>query len=203
MTGRSEVITTFLNRPPPEKHSAAFKIFNYRFICQLAQMHLYTMEYLQQNGYATTGNPVEDRELAKSKVHAQLTIAAMAVYHNQGVSFHLVNPSDAAKIYRILLRHLQDWNSTVNQQFNMVKPPIEDLRMFEDLASTIHPYAAKDLAASEQHTGLSDRLDAIRRARAGATRQVEVAIAPTRKHQHTPMVDAIARTISERAQSWR
>lgn len=203
MTGRSEVITTFIHRPPKEQHSAAFKIFHYRFICLISQIHLYTPEYIEQGGYPTSGNPEEDRALAKSKVYVQLTIAAMAEYHAQGVSFNLADHQDAVTIYRILERHLNDWRHCVSEQFNMTQPPLDDLRKFEDLASAIHPYAAGALMASERHTRLSDKLQAITKGRGGVTREAPVRGSQGPSHQHTPVVDYIARQVSERSKSWR
>lgn len=202
---RSQVITTFLPWAEPEHHSAAFKLFHYNYQCRVSQIHMYGLEYLREAPMPTTGRADTDRVLAQQFIHVQLTVDAMAELHHDGASIFLVDPKDAVKIYRDIRRHLQDWLGDVESSMHRRTPPIEDLRMFDQLAAAIYPFARADLVEQPFHGRLGDFLNGLSRSRGGISKRAAgpeetpaAAVAPI----HTPLADSIASMDSKRRKAW-
>lgn len=211
----SEVIT---HRLVPggngKNHTPAFKIWNYTFECIVAQMHLATIEYLQQAGTITTGNAEIDRVMAQEKVHARFTIAAMMEMHKEGVPFHLCHPPDSAVIYQILHDHLQDWVHAVNLNPGIREAPIEDLRAMDALAAEIYIHARYFFRDKPFHGKLFDTLAGLRARRGGPGRMApheRVAAHEAAKKgevpnqspvKHNPLTDSLTATLTERNKPW-
>lgn len=211
----SEVITHRLVPGGKGKnHTPAFKIWNYTFECIVAQMHLATIEYLQQAGTITTGDAEIDRVMAQEKVHARLTIHALAEMHKEGIPFQLCHPEDSARIYQILYDHLRDWAQAVNLNPGLREAPIEDLKAYDALAGEIYIHARYFFRDKPFHGRLFDMLDGVRTRRGGPSRKApheradgndgskkSVAInnAPIK---HTPLTESLSITLAERNKPW-
>jgi len=203
---RSQVIKTFIPWAEPEQQSAAYKLFHNSYLCRMAQIHLYDLEYLRDATMVTTGRPDWDRELAQQMVTVQLTPAAMATFVHEGAQFRLVNPEDAVVIYRTIKEHLQNWLGEVEVALHRRTPPLAALRAFDELAAAIYPYAKQGLIERPFHGRLGDFVANLSRARGGMTRQLQMPVtednpAP-QAPAHTPFADSIARLDSERKKQW-
>lgn len=203
-------LTGFLPKIPKTKHSAAYKIFHYPFLCKIAQMHLQSTEVLLQAGSYTTGNAAEDRALATQPVDVQLTIAAMVGYHSEGASITITNPQDAATIYLIIKQHLDDWFDATAQSMHRVEAPGKDLENLDNLAGEIYPYARYFLTEKPFHGQLVNRLQALLAQRGGLGRTSRLDRLQQQKEQrdvkptqHTPMADAIQQNVATRRKAWQ
>lgn len=208
---RSEVITNFVPWDQPGfNKTPAFKIFHFNYLCMIAQMHLYDTEYLEQGGSMTTGNAAMDRSLAESKVQVQLTIAAMVSYHREGVPFTICNPEDSAKIYLIIREHLLDWKSRVETNPGIIQVPLDDLKALEALAAEIYPHARHYLYERPFHGRLFDTINGIA-SRRGIARKAPAEAAETPRlrdanplpTKHSPLMDSVSQSLTDRKKSWR
>jgi hypothetical protein len=206
MTMTSEVITNFIPNYDTSKHSAAYKLFHYKFICAIAHMHLHTQEHTEVFGYVTSGDAATDRAQAQAEAHVQLTVAAMAEFHHDGIPFRLVSPDpDAVKIYNLIYEHLSDWKKHMDQSASF-EAPLDDLRKFDALAGEVYQIAKFYMATAPQHGALNAALQTLLARRGGMRRHAGPA-APEIVRQvastHTPMADSIAKEVTERKKSWR
>lgn len=210
MGATTEVITNFLPRRNAKNHSAAYKIWHYRFMCTIAQMHLMSAEFLEQGGSVTSGNPAIDRQMANNTVEVQLTPAAMAMYLAEGASIALVQMSDAAKIYQMIHDHLSDWHRALQNSPHTLNPPLEELRMFDALAGAIYHQARFFFRSDPYHGKLFGVLDGLSRQRGGMSRSLPAAQKPQGKpslpgpETYTPMADSLAKLDADkRNRTWR
>lgn len=204
----TEVIQNPAPKNDPTKHTAAFKIFNYRFIVQIAQMHLISQEELDNCWRVTSGNAAVDRTLAREIVQAQLTIAEMAKYHANGVSMTLATPEDSVRIYGIIHEHLQDWKRELQSSVTLTTAPVDELRELDELAAIVYNVARYYWNNQPYHGKLNTFLQRINNSvggRVGRTRTVAAPAAaaePVPLTTHTPMADALAKLSNSRRRSW-
>lgn len=214
---RSEVITRFATNADPSKHSAAYKIFHYKFICSIAAMHLQRQEHLEVFGYVTSGDAKVDRALAHAEMHVQLTIAAMAQFYDEGIPFKLVDPKDSVKIYQTIHQHLMDWKQHIEFS-STFEAPIDELRKLDAVAAEVYGHARFHMQSAPYHGVLLRNIDGIVGRRGGIRRRGQ---APRQQEPYdprgpqqnapqspmagayTPMADAMGKTIAERKKSWR
>lgn len=208
MGATTEVITNFV---PQRPKTPAFKVFHSKFLCLMSQMHLVSSEYLEQGGWPTSGDAKIDRTMAEQKIQVQLTIAAMAMYHADGVPFQIYNPPDSARIYQYLYDHLSDWKQQIQMNPGTVDAPIEDLRKFDALAAEVYRYARFYLRDTMPfHGTLFNSINALAHSR-GFSRGLppkQSEEKPAAAHnplpeKHTPMAESMAKTVAERKKSWR
>jgi hypothetical protein len=195
--------------PPRPKNSPAYQIFHYDFHCRIAQMHLYSAEYLQQAGMLTTGNPAHDRAVATEMVDVRLNIAAMAEYIAEGATLAVVQSEDCAKIYRLIKAHLDNWKERVETSLHQIDVPVDDLRKLEAVAAAVYPYARYHLKEKPFHGRLVDALFNLRRGRGGMSRHTpeeqkaqHKEVVESLPQAHTPMADNIASHALQRRKGW-
>ena len=137
----------------PNKHTAAYKIFHYRFKCTIQPIHLYSEKVLKEGGFVTSGFAEIDRAAMHKFVPCHLLIAAMAEYADEGVPFYLTDPRDAVKIYQIIRQHLRDHLNSAHNDINHVKVSLDDLRKLDALAELIYPISRgmQDAHSLEEH----------------------------------------------------
>lgn len=196
----SQTIPNYKPADTTEK-TAAYKLFHYRFLCEVAQMHLYEAKWLDQGGFITTGDPNLDRQMAVQPVVVQLTPAAMARFHDEGVEMRLVTPEDSVKIYQIIYDHLRDWETAVNFNVNLVNGPVDELKMFDRLAAEVYKLARFYWKGEAYH----GRFQQFNQRRGGRRQFLEGASVPTvdNKPDHTPMSDAIVQGLGNRHRPWK
>lgn len=197
---QSETIPGYVHAQPV-KQTNAYKLFNYRFLVEIAQMHLYDSKWLESSGVVTTGNPVLDRQTALQPMVAQLSPAAMAEFHDEGVEMRLVNPEDSVRIYQMIYDHMKDWQHAVNFNVNINDAPLEDLRKFDALATEVYKLARYYWKEKPYHGQFGQFLQSRGRRRTflDGTSNPEA----INKPDHTPMADSIAKTLGDRKKPWK
>lgn len=208
MSIHSEIITDFVPRVDISKHTAAYKIWNYKFLCQMSQLHLSSLEHIERSGTLTTGDSRVDRNLATEKVQVNITIAAMAEYIGEGIPFQLMKVDDSETIYKILYEHLMDWKIAIESNPGIVEVPVEDLRKFDLLAAEIYVFARHYFREKPFHGKLIASLMSTRSRRGGISRNSTIAKNNTgfvnnSPLTHSPLADSISQVASERRKSWR
>ena len=199
MVGTS-IIEGYVHNPKVE-HTAAYKAFHYFFLCEVAEMHLMTKEFIAISGTVSTGDRELDRNMALQPRQCQLSIAAMAEFHSEGISINLVNPEDSLKIYQIIYDHLTDWNQKVLEQPN-IKIPVEDLQKFDSLAAEVYKLAKYYWKEDPYHGRLQHFLT-------NRSRRGRIRIGNPKEHktehaaEHTPMTDAINAAMRKKDRPWR
>lgn len=206
---QSVTVDRLLPSKPKGGHTAAYKIFNYPFLCRIAQMHLVSEEVLRQTGALTTGNAEWDRAAAMEMVDVRLTIAAMAEYVAEGATIALLNPEDSAKIYRLIKEHLEAWYYEVQSNLHLLEVPTEDLRKLDTLAAYVYPYARYYLTERPFHGRLATTLANLARGRGARVPEGPDAEAERKRlmrentpAQHTPLADSIAAEAMQRRKAW-
>lgn len=207
---RSHQLSGFLPKIKKGSHTAAYKIFHYPFVCRIPAIHLVSEEVVSQAGSLTTGDPVSDRALAMQMVDAQLTIAGMAMHLHEGASIVIPSGEDAAKIYRIIKQHLDDWFANSQQNMHATQTNAEDLEKLDQLAGEIYPHARYHLIEKPFHGQLVNRLQELfaRRGGLGRTGREQQAIIKrerkdTQPAQHTPMSEMINEQFERRKREWQ
>ena len=213
MSIQSECIDpeAFLNIPEEGMQTAAFVLWHTEFECTIMKMHLVSHEVLKQTGTVSTGFKEIDREMARERIRVRMTAATMAVYVSEGATIELVNPQDAAKIYRTIHQHLKDWLHASKNDLNLVKTPDQALRILDEFAAVIYPYAKPFLSENPFHGRLANQLDSVIRRRGGMMRRNALTGEPTNlpstqsslPQGHTPMADAIALPAANRRKEWQ
>lgn len=177
--------------------SAGYKLFHYFYPCRVEAMHLVTPLELEVFGMVTTGNAQMDRQMAHELVDVQLNIATMAEYLDEGVVVTLLDPADSAKIYPIIVEHLQDWERVVTTQIHHPEVPTEDLQKLDRLATEILSVAKLFIREPVQQTGFfrtTSRKGLQRFGRGDETAAPTVNTTnPFAQATHTPIADALAR----------
>lgn len=201
----SEVIENLVPRIKTKDQTPAFKIWNYRFICLVNQMHMYDKKYLSQFGFTDSGNANINREMARSPQHVQLSVAAMAELHHDGVDIVLTVPEDSVKIYQMIYDHLMDWQVRIRENTFITAAPIEDLRKLDELAGEIYKIAKFYWKNKPYHGGFFQFLDTQSRAaiHRRAPLQTPGKEKPSATDTHKPMVDSIGADLSRRNVKWR
>lgn len=205
----SVVVDRLLPPRNGKAHTPAYQIFHYEFLCRIAQMHLYSTEYLEQAGVVTTGSKEMDRASAMEMVDVRLTIAAMAEYISEGATIAVVNSEDCAKIYRLIRAHLENWQEKVQQSLHQIQVPAEDLRKLDAVAAYVYPYARYHLRERPFHGRLVDALSNLRQGRGGMSRNTpteeksrHMEVVNSMPQAHTPMADNIANHALQRRKTW-
>lgn len=135
----------YIKEDDPANHTAAFKIFNYRFHCSVQNIHLHSEKVIREGGIPSSGIREIDRAAMQAFVPCYMTIAAMAMYADEGVPIRLADSNDAVKISQIIQQHLEDHLRSARYDINKVKVPVDELRMLDALAEKVHPISANVL----------------------------------------------------------
>lgn len=195
--------------PLPATTSAAYHLFTDRYACTTAQRNLYSANYLKISGVVSTGDKTVDKAMGDYPVAVWLTPVAMAEFRNDGASFTLNNPADAAPIYKHLRDHLMDWKNHIDRNININDPPMEDLRKLEELAQEMYPIALGYMPVEEPSFGFLGRNFGVMR---GLSREAPIlpkndptadpnvtpVDAPYVARPHAPVFDSIVRALADR-----
>lgn len=123
--------------PPPSKQSAAFRLFNYHYLCYMQMAdHLNDAE-VGVFGLALSRDARVNLELSRSMDPRYMTPAEMAyVVAGEGKKLILGDPKDAVKIYKDLDEHLCRWRDVVKYN-GEIEIPLEGLYEFDQLAGML------------------------------------------------------------------
>jgi hypothetical protein len=130
--------------PLCDRNTAAWRLFHLPYDTMVPQLSQYSVEYLRKNPIQSTGNRQVDRLRQNIMVPAKHTTAGLAMLYNEGHAFSLMHYQDCVQIYSDIQRHFMDWRDQVYQGAEPSWfPPIEELRMFEQIAIEVHDLAKK------------------------------------------------------------
>lgn len=197
----SRVVKNTKERIPLEEQTAAYKMFNWRYPVMISGIHLMTPEYASKAALITSGNAKADTDQLRAPVEVQLTIADLAEFLGDGVSFRLVRPEDSKAIYQIIMEHLRNWMTAMTMDPNRQNTAEKDLILLDRLAGEIYKYA-RHYMSSDPVQGSAQRhfADIARRRGIGRVRLSEeekerakqAAAAPmARPEEHSSLAQAI------------
>ena len=66
----------------------------------------------------------------------------MAEFRKQGVSLRVINSQDLVEMYKVIHRHIKDFNDKLATSISYNNVPMEDLQVLSDFASEIYPLVA-------------------------------------------------------------
>lgn len=186
--------------------SAAYVIWHRRFDCRIPQMYLHNLEAESIIGAPTSGDPQLDRQMARQMMPAAMTIAAMALLRREGASILIDSQDDAVTIYNTIYKHQQDWKRELAVSLHRRNAPVDDLRMLDDLAGEIYPFARRRIAELHAfHGQLGDGFETFF-SHLGSFRQRNKEIEQEQKIdviqpvQHTRTSDDVAEMMAKRRQ---
>ena len=114
--------------------SAAFKLFHYYYMTIVPQSTMYNDNDLVYYGLPASGDKKFDQVMSEADSFQTLTVAEMAHLVANGTKLTLTDPFDAARIYRIIGTHFEDWRNALELRSIRVPPPIQGLHEFNKLA---------------------------------------------------------------------
>ncbi|MBE0438212.1 MAG: hypothetical protein IBX57_00400 [Gammaproteobacteria bacterium] len=188
-----------------KNHSTAHILFKYYYKVYIPQAHLYSKEYITTFGIPTSGDREVDRNLANAKTLTQMTIVEMAEYLDEGANLTLEEPEKSVEIYKVVKDHLSNWQRLINNPYEEVEVPVEDLRKLDALAAEVFKIAR--IYMKEEPTGskLFDNLNALtsRRFLKRVADTPEERAIKNVNSEYKPVADTIAKTAFERRRQWR
>lgn len=188
------------------KPTAAQRLFTQPFLCSIPDIYFYGEKVIAEVGLYSTGDKKMDLGQRMELRDVYLTIAGMAIHHEEGTPIRFKQPEQAIEIYDLIVEHLRNWKRVVDVEFNYGRVPIDDLRCFENFALAIFPLASQ--FTSQPRSGFEkvdsftkrslDRLSS--RLRKKGEDQQEPGQAPTviKVEPIKPMTDILARRYRER-----
>lgn len=126
------------------RNTAAWRLFNLRYIVLLPVAAQYSKEYLANNSFESTGDVKLDRLRLDLFDQTRVTVAALAMFVSEGYDFDMLNYQDCVQIFYDIQTHLNDWLLQTRTYIRVEDiPPIEDFRAFESIAITIYAHALR------------------------------------------------------------
>lgn len=126
------------------RNTAAWRLFNLRYIVLLPVAAQYSKEYLANNSFESTGDVKLDRLRLDLFDQTRVTVAALAMFVTEGYDFDMLNYQDCVQIFHDIQTHLNDWLLQTRTYIRVEDiPPIEDFRAFESIAITIYAHALR------------------------------------------------------------
>lgn len=119
--------------------SAAYKLFNKRFLINIQNKAFYTPFELEEIGFTSCGS-VKDNETYLNEYRlVQTTLDKIAEWNYRGDSIRLTDLRDATDMFRIMDEHMNNWLK-VTQAYPLTKlPPIEDFEALDKLCEMLYP----------------------------------------------------------------
>lgn len=152
-----------------DRKTAAYRLFHWKYQVRIPRSLMETTEYTNAVGYHVTGDAQVDAMSSTAVLTMNQTVAGIAILHNQGApvdDFLFVDPKDAALVYMDIQEHLQDWKRITYQSVHPdACPPIEDFRMFEDVAMALYRTAKFYEPDEASGNELRDRIMLLNRGR--------------------------------------
>ena len=181
--------------------SANWKIFNWRFHCEVPYIHTLTPADLKIGGIVVSGDRDIDLAMTKQKIQTYIPISEIAEYHSKGVQVRLMNAERSVIIYELILQHLNDWINHIQFSLNSSDIPVEDLEMLDALAVEVWKVARHYIRNSKEvaTTPLFRKLRDINRGTAtGRRRMLRSQIDETHNvpSEHKPLSAAFSKGVS-------
>lgn len=128
---------------PKDQRTAAWKIFNQKFMCTAPVFQMRSVEDIEHFGTPASGDAEFDATMMNERRLMYLSIAEMTELFKRGVVVGVRKVEDTKTIYDIIQEHLTVWNTVFLKSPN-VKPDNEvlgDLIQLDKLANAVYQYA--------------------------------------------------------------
>jgi hypothetical protein len=143
------------------EHSAAYKIFHYKYNFSIPGIHFYTQEYLDFVGLTSTGDKAMDKEIMNNHIPTRGTIMEIAQHFSDDHPVKLENTRDAVTMYETVRDHLSEWRQALGQESNVSDAPVEQLRILDEFATSIFEIARRFKPEVIRRNSISTRLQSI------------------------------------------
>lgn len=189
-----------------EEHSAAYKIFHYKYNFSIPGIHFYSQEYLDTVGMVSTGNKADDKELMKRPINTRGTVMEIAQHFADDHPVTLENGRDAVAMYESVRDHLANWKKALAMESNLPDAPIDQLRILDEFATSIFEIARRYKPAMIEKVSISTRLRSLGgNAGASLRRGIDTGVVspavekPKEIPVHHPVIDIIDEYYSKRS----
>ena len=180
--------------------SACWKLFTYRYLCKVRQMHLTPDWVFSEYGVATSGDRGYDRELMENYMEVYITAVDMAMFIAKGVSSIVVRRGDSVLIYKLVTEHLTDWIKALENNPHISTGPISELREFDALASVLWTVARNFITEEVGTAHLMSRLNNFYVNPLGSRNNVKTTIAI--ENEHRPVTNDLLKLTTRTKRAW-
>lgn len=197
------VYTNLVQEVPKDQHTPAYRLFHYYYRAWVQQIFTMDADVAAQWGTPTSGNPAWDKEMHNAWVEVQLTPVEMVGMLQRGAALEFTDAEQATSIYLDLVAHLRGWVKAFAVNPNLRRAPLEDLRLFDELAGQIYPYASYVLMKNEDDAGYGAFLARTARRRGSATVLLgkgSDGVTGAPRGSYRPLSEAIAECLAKRTQ---
>lgn len=155
-----------MNYISPQNRDTRYPLWYDRYDCRIPYIQTLDLEDLAEDGLPTSGDKHHDHAMQWEPRLVSLPIHRMAELWNSGANISLVKRDDAVKIYKAISAHLFAWKEHIEDNFNPVSPPHDDLLCLDNFANTVYEHAkiAFDHSFIQKHFKISSSTAIGRRA---------------------------------------
>lgn len=147
-------------------HTAAYRLFHFKYEMRIPQIFMYGQDYLEKNGYHVSGDSALDKQRLMEPSVMRQSAAGLAILHDEGAPIDFLNEKDSVEVYEDIQEHLLDWERVANQGIHPEDAPtVEEFRQFEAIAIAL--YETSKFYEPDEQAGdpLRDRLMMMNRRR--------------------------------------
>ncbi len=147
MSSKGVIKTTNVTITRKKLHTPAWRLFHRKIPIYIPHIFLINRDIENDQGVPLSGDSIVDQHRINEVIMTHMTIAGIAMHIGSGYKFThkcLIRRSDKYTIYEDIQDHFYTWLSQVNcHGTKSLFPPITDLRLLEQIAIELHPYAMK------------------------------------------------------------
>ena len=188
----------------PVVKTPAWIITNTYLLVNVKNMYLISEEEIEVHGTYTTGDSAYDQELAEASRTVPWNPTQMANALAQDIDFHLVEPRDSMRIYRMVTNLNKHWEDIVVSAITPPPVPTEELLKLNALAEKMFPIArcfeefADELQPRIARLGTGSRFG-----RAMAKNSQEIRIRELHESEHSSdAVEGLVKRAVNRRKAW-
>lgn len=161
------VLQNLVSTIPRSKHTAAYRLFHYHRRVMVQQLFTMNVKVMAEIGVSTTGDPKIDQQLRSEWVTISLTGVEMTQFMQKGAAMMFEEHKTPTAVYLDCVEHLRGWLDLFDKNPNLRRAPLNDLKLFDDLAGAVFPYASRQLMPNEDDAGYGAFLARAARRRRG------------------------------------
>ncbi len=125
---------------PLKNRDTRYGLWHVRYPVTIPFIQMLSIEDIEE-GLPTAGDEQNDHAARWEPRRLQLPIVDMATYWHRGANVRLVNVADSEPIYRAITAHLYAWKNALENTYNPVRAPLEDLAILDQFASQVYEHA--------------------------------------------------------------
>lgn len=142
---------------PPHQRDTRYPLWCINYSCRIPYNQLRSIEEIETLGMPATHDGKIDYEAATELRDIQIPVERMAELYDQGARILIREPEKHARtIYSDIMAHLTAWRSKMVFTFNEREIPRDDLRMFDNLAQAIYPFAQSTMPLNYSNGGFAE-----------------------------------------------